>query len=298
MPVYNVEKYVSECVASLVEQTYPQLEIILVDDGSIDSSPALCDEFARQHENISVIHQPNGGLSDARNRGIESARGEWLTFVDSDDYVEPTMIATLYALADENNADISCAGHYSHGNASVRVYSPEEALMHLLREDTSLTTSACGKLFRKSLFNEIRFPKGLIFEDFYTVPRLFDKANRIVHINEPLYFYRQENDSSITHSQFSPKRLEYYTVSDSVDKFLQKNYPALLKDAKNRKTRYSIAFFRQAAQSPVRDKKSEKLLTKHVRGGIVPYLACSYKLTSKAYGVLIALCPPLASKLF
>ncbi len=297
VPVYNVEKYVLECVASLTEQTFHDFEIILVNDGSTDNCPALCEQLAREHENVRVIHRENGGLSAARNTGIDHTRGEWLTFADSDDAVAPEMLERLVSLAKEHNAQIASISFEGKENG-VHVFSPCEALLHLLKEDSTFTTSACGKLFHHSLFADIQFPEGLIYEDFYTVPRLIDKAGKIAHSDEALYHYRTDNSESITHAQFSPKRLAYFTVADEVDKFLSEKYPSLLKHAKNRRTRYAVSFFRQAAQCAERDKESERFLVRQVRRGIFPYLFSSYKMTSKAYGLLIALCPPLAIKLF
>lgn len=298
VPVYNVEKYVSECVASLTEQTFHDFEIILVNDGSTDNCPALCEQLAREHENVRVIHRENGGLSAARDTGIDHARGEWLTFADSDDAVAPEMLERLVSLVKEHNVKIASVTADSMGQNGVHVYTSDEALLHLLREDSTFTTSAWGKLFHHSLFADIQFPEGLIYEDYYTVPRLIDKAGKIAHSDEALYHYRTDNSESITHAQFSPKRLAYFTVADEVDKFLSEKYSSLLKHAKNRRTRYAVSFFRQAAQCAERDKESERFLVRQVRRGIFPYLFSSYKMTSKAYGLLIALCPPLAIKLF
>ena len=219
-----------------------------------------------------------------------------IIFVDSDDHVSRDLLQTLYDLMFENGADISCASSFETG-CGVNVYSAYDAVLHILKEDTSLTTSACGKLFRKELFDDLRFPEGMVFEDYYTIPCVFGKAEKIVHIDRELYHYRR-NDESITRSQFSAKRLEYYDAAQHTNELVQKAYPQLIKHAQNRDTRYSIAFYRQAAKSPERDKKSEKTLVKHVRRGILPYLFSGYKLTSKAYGVVIAVCPPLARKMF
>lgn len=298
VPVYNAEKYVSECVESLTEQTFRDFEIILVDDGSTDNSPALCERLAREYENIRVIHRENGGISAARNTGIEHARGEWLSFTDSDDAAAPAMLERLTSLVKEHNARIASISFEGEGKNDVHTYSPTDALTHLLKEDGTFTTSVWGKLFHHSLFADIHFPEGLIYEDFYTVPLLIDKTDKVAHSDEILYRYRVDNSESITHAKFSKKRLMYFTVADDIDKFLSEKYPALLMHSKNRRTRYAVSFFRQAAQCDERDKESERFLARQVRRGIFPYLFSSYKLTSKAYGLAIAICPPLAVKLF
>lgn len=297
VPVYNVEKYLQECVDSLLRQTYSPIEIILIDDGSTDSCPAICDRYAAADETIRVIHQQNKGLSGARNTGIDAAQGELISFVDSDDTTEPDMLERLYVLLRDNNADIASSG-IDIAKPINGVYTSEEALMHILKEDGNLVTSAWGKLYRAELFTGIRFPEGLIYEDFATMPLLFDKSERIAHTSDILYHYRRDNETSITHSAFNQNRLVLYTVSDLVDAFLTEHYPHLLKYARTRRTRYSITFFKEAAQCDTHDRETEKLLVKNVRQGIFPYLFSCYKLTSKAYGSLIAVCPPLAAKLF
>ena len=298
VPVYNVENYLAECVQSLLCQTYTHYEIILVDDGSTDGCPALCDRYAAQNDRVCVIHQPNKGLSGARNTGMDAAKGELLVFVDSDDTVSANMLEALWSLMQTSEADIASCTYQDLKQTPPQIYSAEEGLLHLLKEDTGLTTSAWSKLYRRELFDGIRFPEGQIFEDYATIPRVFARAGRIVHTEQKLWFYRQDNADSIMHSQFSRKRLAFYTVSDEVEQFIAKAYPKLVKPVHIRHTRFSIAFFRQAVQSPARDREAERLLTAYVRRGILPYLFSSYKLTSKAYGLLIAVCPPLAAAIF
>ena len=297
VPVYNVETYLAECLASLLAQTYSQYEIILVDDGSTDGCPALCDRYAAQNDRVRVVHQQNKGLSGARNTGIRAAQGELLAFVDSDDTVSERMLETLWRLMQNCEADIASATYQDLKQTPPQIYTAEEGLLHLLKEDTGMTTSACFKLFRTSVFDGIRFPEGQIFEDFATIPLVYAQAKRIVHTEEKLYFYRRDNNNSIMHSQVK-KQLAYYDVSDGIERFMAERYPQLVKQVRIRRTRFSIAFYRQAVQSVPRDKETEKLLTSYVRRGILPYLCSSYKLTSKAYGLLIAVCPPLAAAIF
>ena len=295
--MYNVEKYISACVRSLIDQTYPNLEMILVDDGSTDGCPAICDDFAAKYDNISVIHQENRGLSGARNTGIDRAKGELLCFVDSDDEVDGAMITRLYELAEQSGAGIVSSGVVPDEPVE-GVFSSQQALEYILKETTNLTTSACGKLFKAELFDGIRFPEGLNFEDYATVPLLIDKAGRIAHTGDVMYSYRVDNPDSITHSTFSPKRMDYFTVSGMIEDFLKERYPSLLKHAINRRTRCAVSFFKQLAQSGQEQKEIRKALAKYTRRGILRYLFTPYKLTSKAYGLLISVCPPLAARLF
>ena len=297
VPVYNTEKYLSSCIRSLTEQSYQNIEIIIVDDGSTDKSPALCDSFACADERIHVIHQENRGMSHARNKGIDASKGELITFVDSDDEVFDSLFVTLLSLMDESGAEISSAASQDMGRGGKRVYTSEEAMRHILTENTGLTTSVWGKLYRRELFDRVRFPEDMIFEDYYIMPCLFSAAKKIIHLDEGLYFYRI-NDESVTHSPFTAKRLDYYIAAGHTRELVKEKFPSLIRHVKNRDTRYSIAFYRQAARLETRDKQSEKTLVKYVRSVIFPYLISSYKMTSKAYGALIAICPPLARKLF
>lgn len=269
----------------------------MVNDGSPDDCPSICDDFSERYDNIRVVHQENRGLSGARNSGMTVAKGKYYTFVDSDDSVHPDMLAKLYGLLTENDADIATSGYFS-GKPTGGVLEPEQAIERILKENTTLSTSAWGKLYKKELFEDIQYPEGLLFEDYATAPLLFNKAKRIAHTDEVLYDYRMDNTEGITHSAFSRRRMEYFTVSDMVEAFLKERYPGLVKSARQRATRYAISFFRQLAQSGERDKETEKTLAHYTRHGIIPYIFSSYKLTSKAYGVLISICPPAALKMF
>ncbi len=296
MPVYNVENYISTCVESLLNQTYPNFEIILIDDGSPDNCPAICDEYAAQHENVRVIHQENKGVAAARNAGLDAAKGDWLMYVDSDDFAEPGLLTKLYDLHIQTGADLVSSG-IDTGKRIDGVFSAEEAIAFLLREKANMVTSPWGKLMKATLFDGVRFPEGIIFEDYVIVPVLFDRANTIAHTGEVLYRYRQDNTEGITHSKFSDKRMDFFTASDMVEAFLTEKYPQLLKYARDRRTRSAISFYKQLAQAGG-SSATAKVLVKYTRTGILPYLFSSYRLTSKAYGLLITVCPPLALRLF
>ena len=269
----------------------------MVDDGSPDNCPAICDGFASRYDNIRVIHQENKGLSGARNSGMAVAKGELYTFVDSDDSAQPDMLEKLYKTLSESNADIATSG-WLGGKPTGGVLSAEQAIERILKETTTLSTSAWGKLYKAELFKDIKYPEGLLFEDYATTPLLFDEAGKVAHTDEVLYNYRMDNTEGITHSTFSKKRMEYFTVSDMVEEFLKKRYPKLLKHAHRRATRYAISFYRQLAESGTRDKETEKALVRYTRRGIISYVFSSYRLTSKAFGILISICPPAAMKMF
>lgn len=249
-----------------------------------------------------MIHKKNEGLSAARNDGIAAAKGDFVTFIDSDDTVDRRMLKQLYELISDNRADIACCSLSTNNKKTVKnIYidtvNSEQAIRHILKEKNALKTSACGKLFKVSLFDSIRFPKGRVYEDYAAMPRLLDKAEKIAYTNEPFYCYRK-NPDSITNSWSSKNRLDYFYVSDSVTDFLKTNYPQLTKHARNRRTRYAISFFRELAQSGQKDQQSAAFFAECVRKGILPYLFSGYKASNKAYGVLISINRRLAAKVF
>lgn len=217
VPIYNIAEYASECIQSLINQTYKNIEIILVDDGSTDHSPAICDEFAEQDERIKVIHKRNGGLSDARNAGLDVATGEYIGFVDGDDWVDEDMYETLYHLIYEHQADISICTHYTelpnrtkvkYKSKKTKIFSSQKAIATLI-EDKIIQNYIWEKLFKRELFTELRFPVGWSFEDIALCYKIFHKARKIVLLQTPKYHYRTR-PGSITNSTRNPlKEFQY-----------------------------------------------------------------------------------------
>ena len=219
VPIYKVELYMDECVESIVNQTYKKIEIILVDDGSPDSCPKKCDEWAKRDSRIRVIHKKNGGLSDARNIGIEEAKADFIAFVDSDDVINCEMIEKLYCNMIKENADLSVCNLkcFVDGEDTINInekipsqhlitFSNNEKFENLFNRRIGITVIAPNKLYRKKLFENIRFPKGKFHEDVYVIHRILDKANKVVYSYENLYHYRMRKNS-ITAS-FSLHRLD------------------------------------------------------------------------------------------
>ena len=197
IPVYNVENYLEKCMQSVLAQTVRDFEVILVNDGSTDGSGVLCDVYAKKDERIRVIHKENGGLSDARNTGIRCAAGNYICFIDSDDYVADFFLEKRLAAAARHNADIVLFDYVfveEDGRPLYRYQAHLEAEQTLTLETSptllNTTPSACNKLYRRSLFHtrEAEFPKGRLYEDLATIPKLFSGAT-IVYIDLPLYFY-------------------------------------------------------------------------------------------------------------
>lgn len=210
IPVYNVKTYLNECVESCIMQSYDNIEILLVDDGSTDGSGKLCDELSLSNKRIKCIHKENGGLSDARNCGIEHSLGDYIMFVDSDDVISDSIVEELLGLIIENQADVSVCGiaHFVDGNKPNFVNSSQVETM--LNEDTlidflyqkKISTSSCAKLYRRDLLKEIRFIKGQRFEDNPFLFKVFNESSKVVFSNSLKYGYRHRN-SSITTSPFT-----------------------------------------------------------------------------------------------
>ncbi len=228
VPVYNVEKYLKRCVDSILNQTYKNLEIILVDDESPDNCPAICDEYAKKDSRIKVIHKTNGGLSDARNAGIIISGGKYIAFVDSDDYISYEMIQILYDRIKEDKSDMAiCNFTYVdeamngisklNGDMPIkdRKLSGYEALMSLTKPRCHYYVTAWNKLYNKKLFEDILFPIGKLHEDEFVVHKIFDKCQYVSCVEKPMYYYVQR-EQSIVHTAYSVKRL------DAVEAFFQR----------------------------------------------------------------------------
>lgn len=243
VPVYNVEKYLKRCVESILNQSYIRLEIILVDDGSTDGSGLLCDDLATRDDRIKVIHKENGGLSDARNAGIDIAKGEFITFIDSDDFVDLDMIETLSDSTLKTGSDIAICGfvpfyesdtpEVSGDTNVIKTLDNKKALSEMMYQK-SISNSAWAKLYRLSLFSDdIRYPFGMLCEDLGTTYKLFAKANKITVNSYKGYFYLQR-EGSILHSKFSLKRLDSLLLAKEQLEFVKIQYPSLVNSAANR----------------------------------------------------------------
>lgn len=234
VPVYNVENYLRRCVDSILGQTFRNYELILVNDGSKDSSGKLCEEYAMQYSNVRVIHKSNGGPSSARNEGLEVADGKYFAFVDSDDYIHPEMIGTLHALARSHSSDVVMCQYrrtteekVTHksdfAEAKVCHYTNIQAVDELLRIDEDHQSGktnglhwilAWNKLYKRHLFDGLRYKDGLLFEDIHIIHRLLYKCSKITYIPQPLYNYYQRPDS-IVNSGFSIKKADkVYALED------------------------------------------------------------------------------------
>ena len=217
VPIYNVEQWLPRCVDSIMAQTYKNIEIILVDDGSPDRCGEICDEYAKKDARIRVIHKPNGGLSDARNAALDVMLGEWVTCVDSDDFITPDYIETLYGLCQKYGCKMSVADWFIFPMGTEPTmpqrevkefkFTREEALENMFNQ-RYYDVSACIKLYHRSLFDEVRYPKGLVFEDLQTTFKPMLKCeDGVAYCNKQIYYYMFRPDS-IEGAKFSDKKMD------------------------------------------------------------------------------------------
>ena len=240
IPVYNVERYLKRCTDSVRSQRGPLLEIILVDDGSKDRSGALCDEIAAADSRVRVLHKPNGGLSSARNAGLDMAQGEFISFVDSDDYLEPDTYRDMLHLAQKFGTKLVCAGRYdvdSETGEKVRGLCPEkEALLsgeNLVRRIftwNQVDTAACDKLFAASLFGSLRFPERVICEDVPVIYKLCLRAGSAAMLPRPVYNYFHRPDS-ITTASVSEKNFHFAAHAQEILADVTRTAPQLVPEA-------------------------------------------------------------------
>lgn len=230
VPVYNVEKYLKKCLDSIINQTYKNIEILLVDDGSTDNSGIICDEYAKKDPRITVIHKENAGLSEARNTGLDYARGKYISFIDSDDYIEEGMIFYLYHDCKDNNCQIANSNKIWELENGKKIYlceienseivDTETALKNLLLNDPSVA----NKLFERCLFDDIRFIKDKLYEDILTTPLLIEKSERIFLDKRHFYHYIQ-HENSIVHKSFSKKKMDYMYNAKELFQHIKIHYP-------------------------------------------------------------------------
>ena len=227
VPVYNVEIYLNKCIESIINQTYKNIEIILVDDGSTDHSGVICDKYAKRDSRIRVLHKENGGLSDARNKGIDISNGEYLSFIDSDDWIELDMIEKMYNNAIDNSADISiCRFEFVHSRQAIinnfsdkiTVYEGKDSILAMYKY-LVFASHACNKLYKKELFKELRYPVGKLYEDQFITYKLIWNSKKIVCTESKYYYYYMRNDS-IVNKKFDERDLHVlYATEEAAEYF-------------------------------------------------------------------------------
>ncbi len=265
VPIYNVESYLEKCINSIVNQTYTNLEIILIDDGSTDNSGIICDKYKKQDKRIIVIHQNNKGLSSARNKGLDIAKGELITFVDGDDYIELTMIEELNNNMNKYNSDIAmCDFNYCkndniinnkyEGKKESCVTDDKEKYCIIQNELGSIIVYAWNKLYKKEIFDGIRYPEGKIYEDSFVLCDVLNKAKSISYLLKPLYNYVYRSDSIV--NTFTINHFDKInSFNRKIEFFNNKEYFDLALEEKNRKMNILIVNLSKMKRYGIKNKE-------------------------------------------
>lgn len=270
VPVYNVEKYLSTCLDSILNQTFQNFELILVDDGSTDSCGCICDKYEKLDNRIKVIHKKNGGLSEARNVGIEASVGEYITFIDSDDYVNQFFLEYLFREIIKYQADISACGYYRvkddeaifpirGDNNTIFMTNKEAVKAAYLSKLPGFEFITCAKLYRSSLFKkyQITFPKGKIHEDMFTTYKLLYYAQAIVFFNQDMYYYRFRPGSIMT-SNYSLKNISVLEAAHEACVFFEtKGEKELLSISFNAYLKHLLNVYQHLTYENVKENKKE-----------------------------------------
>lgn len=249
IPVYNTERYLAACLDSVISQSYHNLEIIVVNDGSSDYSLQIAESYAAKDDRIRLYSSDNEGPSEARNRGLNVATGDYIAFVDSDDILLPDALEIMLETINHKNADL-IEGVSLKGSVYKEVtfpkklvvesFTPSEAISNILYQKT-LLPSAWGKLYKSYLFENLRFEKDILYEDLNIFYHIIDRCKKIIWIDFPVYFYR-ETEGSILHT-WKPQRLDVLKVTKNIEDYISNKYPNLLPAAKDRRLSANFNMF-------------------------------------------------------
>lgn len=297
VPIYNVEKYIGRCVESILNQTYKNIELILVDDGSTDRSGKICDEFSENDKRIQVLHNHNRGVSEARNAGLETMSGDYVMFVDSDDWIDPFMIEKMYRTLKKYDTELvvcepiyAYETHISNPNLSGESFllDNEEALK-LLVEDRRFRSVLWNKLYAKRLWQDIRLPKGKHYEDVRTIYKIYELCEKIAFLEQGLYYYFQR-DQSIVHSSKIDSYLELVDAVEERKKNLEVKYPDMRPQLAASVVSAVLIVYREAGIHQIKmEKDTENLLNKKVKmykqKGLFLYFSPRFKLEYILYSL-------------
>lgn len=305
VPVYRVEEYLDKCVQSILNQTFTDFELILVDDGSPDRCGEMCDGYAEKDSRVKVIHKENGGLSDARNAGIDAASAEYIGFVDSDDYIAEDMYEMLYENIVKYDADISACGLFNcYETRKIRQYDKDELLIvnqsegiGIILEGKKLSVNAVNKLFVKTLFHNIRFPVGKLSEDAYVMIKLFGQAQKMVIETKPKYYYIHRAES-ITTSNYTQRDYNVVEAYKNNLLYVQDHFPEHIAKAKFRYLWAYIYVYEKmiVSQTMVNDNEYNEL-TKWLKKHAIKYLTNPYFSYKRKLMMLILCCSPALYRL-
>lgn len=307
IPIYNVEKYLKRCIDSILNQSYKNLEIILVDDGSPDKCGQICDFYKNQDSRIIVIHQKNKGLSGARNAGIDIAKGRFITFVDSDDWLSEDFIENGINEIHLNDADVFVTSFmqvYDDGKQiknskfnDKMIFTKLDALSSYQFNDY-LTTCICGKLWKTSLWNEIRHPEGRLFEDQFTIYKILERADKIVFDPLPRYFY-YKREGSIGHSCFSKRTFDLYYAANEANSYLATKYPSITKNLAVGRIFWEVVFVNMMLNSNYLDNEVIKQIRSYTKKNTFNIVFSNkINIVRKFQFILFAFCMPIYKLLY
>lgn len=310
VPAYNAERWLEAAVASVMAQTVSDWELVLVDDGSTDRTPVICDSLGAGDRRIRVLHTSNGGLSVARNNGIELASGEWLAFLDADDLLHPQFMETMLAAAERTGADIVNCGMLKFegcdcpflpisDNTPKEILDSMTAIELALYQRKDVQTSASGKIYRRELWKSERFTPGTWYEDLDIFYRIWSKSRKFVQVNAEMYGYRQHPQSFL--HRFTPGRMDMLRVTERLENWIAGNMPRLLPAARDRRmsanfnmfllceqgvanlqcTRKDISEIQRQCFSVIRERRRQSLFGRHTRtknrlGALVSYFGPTF----------------------
>lgn len=307
IPVYNVDSYIEKCINSVLNQSYKNLEIILVDDGSTDKSGEICEKY-KYDSRVNVFHKKNGGLSSARNYGIKHSKGHYISFLDSDDYIDKYFIENLYnaLINQKENCKISMCRFTREENdflvseEKAKLVSSEETLKNILyqKDDSLYSVAAWNKLYHRSVFEKIEFPEGFINEDMFVICEVLSKTEYVAVIDYKGYYYRI-NNNSITQKRFSSKNIDVVKACDHIMNYVEKNYNSedMKKAAVNLRFRrcfqmlYKIWLLDDNSY-----KKEEKILYSYIKSSAMNILNDKESRKSSKFTALMALTGKLPFK--
>lgn len=287
VPVYKVEQYIHKCVDSILNQTFNDFELILVDDGSPDNCGAICDEYAQKDKRVRVIHKENGGLSDARNFGLKKAKGEYVSFIDSDDWLALDLYSDVLGYADEYNLDVVCFDVYEVKGDKIKyhnrfnenkIFIGKDALYKILTDE--IDNSACDKVYKRVLWDGIEFPVGRSFEDVATTYKIFHKSEYVGYYKKAYYYYVKREGSIVATSFNAVKRYDYFVGYKDRYEFAQSYCRKAVKICKMFAVRAGLSTLTaDVAVSGNLDKyRREQLIEFLKQIGEVKYLNCKNKI--------------------
>lgn len=296
IPVYNVERYLESCVTSVLNQSYKKIEVILVDDGSTDSSAKICNNLAEVDERIEVFHKKNGGLSDARNFGIKKAKGKYITFIDSDDVVSVNYLEALYNALVASNVKLSVCDLTAFKDGTQVVLSKSkikeqvilnaEAAFKEMLLQRKFGVSACGKLIDVECLRDVEFPYHRLYEDMATTYKWVENALEVVFVDADLYFYRKRKNS-ITTAKFNEKKLDIFLSFGDFESFIYEKYPKLIKYCEYRKLDCSTAILEEINKEE-ENRIIRKTMIKNIKENFLPVILNSDVPIKKKTKIILA----------